>query len=105
MSDSSENFSSEFVYKLFQEIDRGDYHNAHFSSANVVMTSKEHYSALADAVVTDEQIAKIRALALEEFRQALKWADWNIGCVKIVDETCEKLQEKNPDSRYTRSEL
>lgn len=53
--------------------------------------------------MTDEQIAEIRAQALEEFRQALKSADWNIGCVKIVDETCEKLQALSPDSRYTRS--
>ena len=52
----------------------------------------------------NQQIAEIRALALEEFRQALKWADWNIGCVKIVDETCEELQAMSPDSRYTRNE-
>lgn len=104
MTDSSEHFSPEFVYKTFQDIDRGEYTNAHFSNANVVMVSKEHYAALVDAAITDEQIAKIRALALEEFRQALKWADWNIGCVKIVDETCEKLQALSPDSKYTRSE-
>lgn len=42
-------YSPEFVYKTFQDIDAGLYTNAAFSHANVVMLSREYFSILQDA--------------------------------------------------------
>jgi len=51
------NYDAEFVFKIFQEIDQGLYTNVHFSHANVVMVSKEHYEALANAYEVQHQSA------------------------------------------------
>lgn len=45
----SDQHSPESVYKTFQEIAAGHYTNAHFSHADVVMVSKEHYAMLCTA--------------------------------------------------------
>lgn len=42
-------YTPEFVYKTFQDIDAGLYTNAAFSHANVVMLSREYFSILEDA--------------------------------------------------------
>ena len=47
-------------------------------------------------------IKETRIKAIEEVRQALKLADWPIGSLVIVEKTCERLSEKEPDQRYTR---
>lgn len=49
-------YTSKFVFDIFKDIDQGRYHNAHFSHANVVMVSKEHYAALIEAW---EQVNKV----------------------------------------------
>jgi hypothetical protein len=45
----NDQYTAEFVFKTFTDIDQGHYHNAHFSHANVVIVSKEHYYRLVDA--------------------------------------------------------
>jgi hypothetical protein len=45
----TEDYTPEFLFKTFREIDQGLYTNAHFSHSNVVMVSKEHYDVLCDA--------------------------------------------------------
>lgn len=56
----------------------------------------------------DEQIKKFAELliketrlkAIEEVRQAVKWADWPISSLSIVEKACEKLSLEEPDNRY-----
>lgn len=47
-----------------------------------------------------DDLEKIRACTLEEFRQELKWADWPISSLIIVENAYEKLMQKKPDNRY-----
>lgn len=46
-------------------------------------------------------IKETRLKAIEEVRQAVKWADWPITSLSIVEKACEKLSLEEPDNRYT----
>ncbi len=46
-------------------------------------------------------IKETRIKAIEEIRQEVKWANWPISSLSIVEEACEKLSLEEPDNRYT----
>lgn len=60
------------------------------------------YTDFEVGICTDEFLEKFaemisreaRLHAIEEVRQKLKWADWPIGCVSIVERACEELSAK-----------
>jgi hypothetical protein len=49
---------------------------------------------------TKQLIDRVRLLAFEELRQEVKWADWPIGSLMIVEQAIDKLTMKTADNRY-----
>ena len=45
-------------------------------------------------------IKETRIKAIEEVRQEVKWADWPMSSLNIIEKACEKLSLKEPDNRY-----
>lgn len=49
-----------------------------------------------------KNVTFVRAKAFEELRQKVKWADWDISSVIILEKAIEELLAKDPDERYFR---
>ena len=57
--------------------------------------TKSELSAFAELLIKETRLK-----AIEEVRQAVKWADWPISSLSIVEKACEKLSLEEPDNRY-----
>lgn len=57
--------------------------------------TKSEFSAFAELLIKETRLK-----ALEEVRQAVKWADWPITSLSIVEKACEELSLEEPDNRY-----
>ena len=52
--------------------------------------TKSELSAFAELLIKETR-KETRLKALEEVRQAVKWADWPITSLSIVEKACEEL--------------
>ena len=66
-----------------------------FRAEQVFCFTKSELSAFAELLTKETRLK-----AIEEVRQAVKWADWPISSLSIVEKACEKLSLEEPDNRY-----
>lgn len=105
MSDNQEELPIEAILQTFKSVSKGEIQNAHFSHANVVMCTKEHYGVLEDKFYGLEEGAegsedptRVPVSVYNEAMNSLRIA------IQERDEALKKSQCVQCKKPYTQSE-